>query len=126
MNILKNIMVLMLAVVVLTGCKDKNPLIGKWTIDLASLSGDVKMVVENSSSNRSLEFTKDKMIMSDVALLVTYEINGKLVKVRPAGNADPVVIIVKDDGSILVPTPAAGTIRYVPTVEYDVEDERNQ
>ena len=126
LRILKNIVVLMLALVVVTGCKSKNPLVGKWTVDLNSLSGDTRMVVENSSENRSIEFTDDKMIFTNEALLVSYEINGKLVKVRPAGNnVDPVVIIMKDDGSILVPTPKAGTIRYVRAVDYEVKDERS-
>jgi len=117
LKILKNVMVLMMAVVVLAGCKNKNPLIGKWTIDLASLSGDSLMVVENSSENRTIEFTKDKMILTDEALLVSYEINEKLIKVRPAGNMDPVVIILKDDGSIVMPTPKAGTVRYIRAAE---------
>lgn len=121
MKILKNIMVLLLAVVVVTGCKKENPLIGKWQIDLASLSGDTKMIVENSSENRTIEFTSDKMILTNEALLVSYEINGKLIKVRPAGNVDPVVIVMKSDGSIAMPTPNAGTVRYVRVKQYEEE-----
>lgn len=124
MKILKNIMVLMFALVVVTGCKDKNPLIGKWTIDLASLSGDTRMIIENTSQNRTIEFTRDKMIFDDQALLVSYEINGKLVKVRPSGKGNPVVIVVKDDGSITMPTPQAGTLRYVRVKKYDYENEK--
>ena len=85
--------------ILLTGCFNNNPLIGKWK------------ATKNLMLMTNIEFTKDKVIYNGIFEKVKYEINDNKVLVTGQLGVGKVYKII-DDNTISMRIPLMGVIKY--------------
>lgn len=105
---------LVLAVLSVTACGEKNPLIGEWRVDDKNFNSIVQSALNAAGSGSPMiVFTADKMIAGDQAKQVSYEVAGDRVVVTAKGESNGQVYTVIDGNYFDVQLPLAMKLRYV-------------
>ena len=98
-------------VLALLGCKEKNPLLGEWSLVKTADLNATAFQLAQVSGNANITFQEDRVISGEYATEVSYSINGDEVTVHYS-NGDKNTYLIENGDHFTFDIPKAGTFRY--------------
>lgn len=107
------VFVLATAALLLAGCSDPNPLLGKWALQKTSGIKAYDFKMAQVTGNGQITFKEDRVISGKKALEVSYSVSGAEVTVKYAHNGNANTYAIIDDNYFMFDIPEVGTFKYV-------------